>query len=98
MVYALEESGGSEGRHLRKSSANGATCNHTVGRLLALTLKQRKDEKRAREVAAEIERTATSDNFYTSWESQPQTDARLCRAERHRSHRAFTEGAGSHQA
>ena len=31
--------------------------------LLALTLKQRKDDKRAREVAGEIERTATSDSF-----------------------------------
>ena len=70
MVYALEESGGSEGRHVEVVFSERGNLQPYGRALLALTLKQRKDEKRAREVAAEIERTATSDSFYTTWESK----------------------------
>ena len=70
MVYALEESGGSEGRHVEMVFSERGNLQPYGRALLALTLKQRKDEKRAREVAAEIERTATSDSFYTTWESR----------------------------
>jgi alpha-2-macroglobulin len=69
MVYAMEESGDAESRHL-ESIYNERGNLQPYGRaLLALTLKQRKDDKRAREVAAEIERTAVADNFYASWVS-----------------------------
>src|SRR6185436_18982316 len=37
--------------------------------LLALTLKQRKDDKRARDVAAEIERTVSTDDASAYWAS-----------------------------
>ncbi len=70
MVYALEESGGTDGRHLEMIFSERGNLQPYGRALLALTLKQRKDEKRAREVAAEIERTATSDSFYTTWESK----------------------------
>ncbi|MEK6282730.1 MAG: MG2 domain-containing protein [Acidobacteriota bacterium] len=70
MVYALEESGGSESRHVESIFSERSNLQPYGRALLALTLKQRKDEKRAREVAAEIERTATSDSFYTNWESR----------------------------
>ncbi|HYJ88500.1 MAG TPA: MG2 domain-containing protein [Pyrinomonadaceae bacterium] len=70
MVYALEESGGSESRHVEMVFSQRGALQPYGRALLALTLKQRKDEKRAREVAAEIERTASSDSFYTTWESK----------------------------
>ena len=70
MVYALEESGGTDGRYVEMVFSERGNLQPYGRALLALTLKQRKDEKRAREVAAEIERTATSDNFYTTWESK----------------------------
>ncbi len=69
MVYALEESGGSESRHLEKIFAEHGNLQPYGRALLALTLKQRKDDKRARELAAEIERMATADNFSAHWES-----------------------------
>ena len=70
MVFALEESGDTEGHHVDKIFAERSNLQPYGRALLALTLKQRKDDKRAREVAGEIERTATSDSFYTSWESR----------------------------
>lgn len=69
MVYALEESGGAENRQLEKIFGERGNLQPYGRALLALTLKQRKDDKRAREVAAEIERTATADNFSAHWES-----------------------------
>ena len=59
MVYALEESGGGDSRYLEKVFSERGNLQPYGRALLALTLKQRKDDKRAREVAAEIERTAT---------------------------------------
>lgn len=70
MVYAMQESGGADNHHVEKIFGERGNLQPYGRALLALTLKQRKDDKRAREVAAEIERTATSDSFYTSWESR----------------------------
>jgi len=69
MVYALEESGGSDNRHLEKIVSERGSLQPYGRALLALTLKQRKDDKRARDVAAEIERTVTADDFSAHWES-----------------------------
>ena len=69
MVYALAESGDLEGRQLEKIVSERGNLQPYGRALLALTLKQRKDEKRAREVAAEIERTVTADDFSAHWES-----------------------------
>ncbi len=70
MVYAMEESGDLDRSYVEKIYNERNNLQPYGRALLALTLKQRKDDKRAREVAAEIERTASSDNFYTSWESR----------------------------
>ena len=69
MVYALEESGGSDSRYLEKIFSERGNLQPYGRALLALTLKQRKDDKRAREVAAEIEQTVTADDFSAHWES-----------------------------
>ena len=69
MVYALEVSGGSESRHLEKVFGERGNLQPYGRALLALTLKHRKDDKRAREVAGEIERTAISDGASVHWES-----------------------------
>jgi hypothetical protein len=69
MVYALEESGSAESRHVEKIVSERSNLQPYGRALLALTLKQRKDDKRAREVAAEIERTAKVDDFSVHWES-----------------------------
>src|SRR5882672_5551784 len=69
MVYALEESGGGDGRYVEKIFAERGNLQPYGRALLALTLKERKDDKRAREVAAEIERTVKSDDLFAHWES-----------------------------
>src|SRR6266566_1669856 len=69
MVYALEESGGAESRHLEKIVSERGNLQPYGRALLALTLKQRRDDKRARDVAAEIERTAMADDYSAHWES-----------------------------
>ena len=63
MVYALEESGGADNQQVEKIFGERGNLQPYGRALLALTLKLKKDDKRAREVAAEIERTATVDNF-----------------------------------
>ena len=70
MVYALEESGDVDNHHLEKIFSERGNLQPYGRALLALTLKQRKDDKRARDIAAEIERTATADNFSAHWESR----------------------------
>ena len=70
MVYAMAESGGGESHHVEKIYGERGNLQPYGRALLALTLKQRKDDRRAREVANEIERTATSDDFYSNWESK----------------------------
>ena len=69
MVYALEESGGSDSRHVAKLVSERGDLQPYGRALLALTLKQRRDDRRARDVAAEIERTATTDDAFAHWES-----------------------------
>jgi len=69
MVYALQVSGGSDARHLEKVFSERGNLQPYGRALLALTLKHRKDDKRAREVASEIERTATTDSVSAHWES-----------------------------
>jgi uncharacterized protein YfaS (alpha-2-macroglobulin family) len=69
MVYALEESGGADGHYLEKVVGERGKLQPYGRALLALTLKQRKDDKRARDVAAEIERTVTADDAFAHWES-----------------------------
>ncbi len=69
MVYAIEVSGGGENRHLDKVFAERGNLQPYGRALLALALKHRKDDKRAREVAGEMERTAISDGASVHWES-----------------------------
>jgi len=69
MVYALEESGGGDGHYVEKIFNERGNLQPYGRALLALTLKQRKDDKRAREVAAEIERTVSADDFSAYWSS-----------------------------
>jgi uncharacterized protein YfaS (alpha-2-macroglobulin family) len=69
MVYALEESGGADSRHVEKIISERGNLQPYGRALLALTLKQRKDDRRARDVAAEIERTVTADDSSAHWES-----------------------------
>jgi len=69
MVYALEESGGSDGHYVEKIVNERGNLQPYGRALLALTLKQRKDDKRARDVAAEIERTVSADDFSAYWPS-----------------------------
>ncbi|HEV7743460.1 MAG TPA: MG2 domain-containing protein [Pyrinomonadaceae bacterium] len=69
MVYALEESGGSDGRYVEKIVNERSNLQPYGRALLALTLKQRKDDKRARDVAAEIERTVSTDDLSAYWPS-----------------------------
>jgi uncharacterized protein YfaS (alpha-2-macroglobulin family) len=69
MVYALEESGGSDGHYVEKIVNERSNLQPYGRALLALTLKQRKDDKRARDVAAEIERTVSADDFSAYWPS-----------------------------
>jgi uncharacterized protein YfaS (alpha-2-macroglobulin family) len=69
MVYALEESGDSDSRYVEKVVSERANLQPYGRALLALTLKHRKDDKRARDVVAEIERTVKADDFSAHWES-----------------------------
>jgi uncharacterized protein YfaS (alpha-2-macroglobulin family) len=69
MVYALQESGGADGHYVEKIVSERGNLQPYGRALLALTLKQRKDDKRARDVAAEIERTVSADDFSAYWSS-----------------------------
>jgi len=69
MVYALAVSGGVDSHHLEKVFGERGNLQPYGRALLALALKQRKDDKRAREVAGEIERSAISDGASVHWES-----------------------------
>ncbi|MDQ1729084.1 MAG: alpha-2-macroglobulin [Pyrinomonadaceae bacterium] len=70
MVYALEDSGGADNNQLEKLVSERGNLQPYGRALLALSLKERKDDKRAREVAAEIERTVIADNAFAHWESR----------------------------
>ena len=69
MVYALEESGGADNHYVEKVFGERGNLQPYGRALLALTLKQRKDDKRARDVAAEIERTVSTDDLSAYWPS-----------------------------
>lgn len=69
MIYALAESGGADSRHVEKLFAERNNLQPYGRALLALTLSIVQD-RRAHEVAAEIERSATVDNMTAHWESK----------------------------
>jgi uncharacterized protein YfaS (alpha-2-macroglobulin family) len=72
MVYALAETGGVEGRYVDMLFAERGNLQPYGRALLALTLKEIKDEKRAREIAADIESVASNDGISAHWESRRQ--------------------------
>ncbi|HVG38394.1 MAG TPA: alpha-2-macroglobulin family protein, partial [Pyrinomonadaceae bacterium] len=70
MAYALNESGEADARYVN-ALFNERVRLQPYGRaLLALTLKKRGDDNRAREVAGEIERSARANEFDAHWESR----------------------------
>lgn len=69
MVYALEESGGSD-KYVDKIVGERGSLQPYGRALLALTLKHRKDDKLARDVANEIEQSASGDDYSAHWESR----------------------------
>ena len=69
MVYALEESGGADSHYVEKVFGERNNLQPYGRALLALTLKHRNDDKRARDVAAEIERTVSADDLSAFWPS-----------------------------
>jgi alpha-2-macroglobulin len=69
MVYALAESGGADSRHLEKLLAERTSLQPYGRALLALSLSQQSD-KRALEVASEIERSATVEKLTAHWNSK----------------------------
>ncbi len=70
MVYALEESGGADNQQVEKIFGERGNLQPYGRALLALTLKLKKDDKRAKDIAAEIERTVIADNYSAHWESR----------------------------
>ena len=70
MVYALTESGGADSKHVEKLFAERHNLQPYGRALLALTLSLLKMDKRAAEVALEIERTASIDTMTAHWESR----------------------------
>ena len=70
MVYALAESGESDNRFLEQVFAERSALQPYGRALLALTLKLRKDNARARAVAEEIENSAVKEKLVTHWQSR----------------------------
>ncbi|HKG14884.1 MAG TPA: MG2 domain-containing protein, partial [Pyrinomonadaceae bacterium] len=73
MAYSLAVSGDGETRYLNDLFANRAKLGSYGRALLALGLKERGDERRAKEVAAEIERSAKGDGAGAFWDSTEAT-------------------------
>ena len=71
MVYALSMSGGVDPRHVDDMFTNRGRLQAYGRALLALTLKQRGD-RRAQQVASEIEGSARATDFDAHWESKRQ--------------------------
>ena len=69
-VYALVESGGADSKHIEKLFAERSNLQPSGRALLALTLSILKMDKRATEVASEIERSAHVENMTAHWESK----------------------------
>jgi uncharacterized protein YfaS (alpha-2-macroglobulin family) len=68
MVYALEQSGGSD-KYVEQIMSERGNLQPYGRALLALTLKQRND-KRSREIAVDIERSVSADDYSAHWESR----------------------------
>src|SRR5678815_4255141 len=69
MIYALAESGGADANQVEELFAGRGNLQPYGRALLALTLSSIKD-RRAQEVATEIERTAVVDQLTAHWESK----------------------------
>jgi uncharacterized protein YfaS (alpha-2-macroglobulin family) len=72
MIYALQQSGGADARFVDTMFDNRGRLQPYGRALLALTLRARGDQRRAGQVAAEIERTATQSDFDAHWPSRRQ--------------------------
>ncbi|CAN5816298.1 hypothetical protein BH18ACI4_BH18ACI4_03790 [soil metagenome] len=70
MVYALGETGGVDNTYINSLFAERDKLQPYGRALLALALNQRKEEKRAHEVVAEIERSASDDGVSVHWQSR----------------------------
>jgi uncharacterized protein YfaS (alpha-2-macroglobulin family) len=70
MVYALNESGDTDARYVNDLFNRRGELQPYGRALLALTLKLRRDDGRARQVAAEIEQSGTVNEFGAHWESK----------------------------
>ncbi len=70
LVYAFSVSGEADARYANDLFAKRVELQPYGRALLALTLKHRGDENRARTVAAEIERSARVSDFDAHWESR----------------------------
>jgi hypothetical protein len=70
MVYALAESGGADSKHVERLFAECKSLQPYGRALLALTLSLLKMDKRAADVALEIERSASVDSMTGHWESK----------------------------
>jgi uncharacterized protein YfaS (alpha-2-macroglobulin family) len=70
MVYALGETGGVNDTYVNRLFSEKGNLQPYGRALLALTLNQRKEKKRAHDVAAEIERSASDDGVTVHWQSR----------------------------
>jgi alpha-2-macroglobulin len=70
MIYALGESGSVDGGVITDLFARRGDLQPYGRALLALSLKQHRDDNRARQVASEIEQSASSNEYDTHWESK----------------------------
>ncbi|MFN2513136.1 MAG: alpha-2-macroglobulin [Pyrinomonadaceae bacterium] len=70
MIHALGETGGVNKTHVERLFSDRGNLQPYGRALLALTLNQRKEEKRAHEVASEIERSASDDGVTVHWQSR----------------------------
>jgi hypothetical protein len=72
MIYALQQSGGADARFVDTMFDNRGRLQPYGRALLALTLRARGDQKRAGQLASEIERTAQQSDFDANWPSRRQ--------------------------
>ncbi|HEY9285788.1 MAG TPA: MG2 domain-containing protein [Pyrinomonadaceae bacterium] len=72
MIYALQQSGGADARFIDQMFDNRGRLQPYGRALLALTLRARGDQNRARQLASEIERTAQQSDFDAHWPSRRQ--------------------------
>ena len=70
LIYAYNAGGDADARYVNDLFAKRGELQPYGRALLALTLKLRGDQNRARQVADEIERSARSNDFDASWESK----------------------------